>query len=191
MTLKLTGIKPFLQNTEMPTDLPDCHRGQYIEQIFANNGFKINPGRGADFPDIKVDVKSRKIESRSPYTIATCSEKHIIENPYKTSLVFEKFQYWTQPLYSDTFKEIVSHKNYDFTNKKIQQRVEQGYNACRDKLINGVDPKKTYISHKGSYIRFERVKSSKNCWSVRVPHGRMKKLIAMSGSSFDSMFRTV
>jgi hypothetical protein len=189
MTVKLKSVKPFLTNTEMPLHLPDCYRGQYIEQLFIDNGFEINRGKGADLPGIKTDIKSRKIESRSAHSITVCTESHIIKNSYQTSNVYPKFQHWTQPIYSDTFKEIISHKNYDFTKAEVQKRIEEGYNGCRDQLIAGVDPTQNYIRHK--CIIFERVKSRKDSWDIRLPHGEMQKVIALSGSSFDSMFTVI
>lgn len=178
MPTRIKTIKPFLKGTEIPVDIDDAHRGKYIEELYKDKGFDINEGLGADFKKEEIDVKSRKLESRSPYTITTCTEDHLIARSYKDSNVYSKAQRWDQPIYSESYSEIVRHENYDFRNEYIQEIIESGYEDCRNQLAAGVTG--TFIRSNNGYVTFEKTDRNTDSWQVRIPHASMKKLKGMA-----------
>jgi hypothetical protein len=178
MSSKIKSIKPFLKGTEIPVGIDDAHRGKYIEGLYEEQGFEVNKGLGADFRKEKIDIKSRKLESSSPHTITTCTEDHLIARSYKNSNVYPKAQRWDQPVYSESYHEIVRHENYDFRDSYIQDIIESGYEDCRSQLVVGVDG--TFIRSSNGYVVFEKTNRSTDSWQVRFPHSAMKKLKGMS-----------
>jgi hypothetical protein len=178
MPNKIKDIKPFLEGTKLPVDIDNAHRGKYIEGLYEDRGFDVNKGQGADFIDDKIDIKSRMLESCSAHTITTCTEDHLIARNYKDSNVHPKTQRWDQPVYSESYNEIVRHENYDFRDPYIQDIIEDGYEDCRKQLSNGATG--NYIRSENGYVIFERTNRSTDSWQVRFPHSSMKKLKGMS-----------
>lgn len=178
MTAKLKSLKPFLGGTEIPVGIDDAHRGKYIETLYEEAGFEVNKGLGADFEDAEIDIKSRKLESRSAHTITTCTEDHIIARNYQDSNVCPKVQRWDQPVYSESYNEIVKHENYDFRDNYIQGIIQEGYEDCRSQIASGTTD--NYIRSQNGYVICERTSRKDNLWQVRFPHSAMKKLKGMS-----------
>lgn len=186
MAVRVKSIKPFLQGIEIPAGIDDAHRGKYIEGLYEEHGFEINKGLGADFKKENIDVKSRKLESKSPHTITACTEDHIIARSYENSNVFPKTQRWDQPVYSETFGEIVRHENYDFRSEHIQEIVKNGYEDCRAQLSKGTYG--NFIRSENGFVTLERNPNNKNSWQVRFPHSAMKTLKGMSKQDPGGLF---
>ena len=178
MAAKLKNLKPFLEGTKIPAGIDNAHRGKYIETLYEDQGFEVNKGLGADFEDAEIDIKSRMLESRSAHSITTCTEDHIIARSYQDSNVCPKVQRWDQPVYSESYNEIVKHENYDFRDDYIQGIIQEGYEDCRSQIVNGTTS--NYVRSKNGYVIFERSSQRDNSWQVRFPHSAMKKLWGMS-----------
>jgi hypothetical protein len=74
---------------------------------------------------------------------------------------------------------------YDFSAPYIQEKIEQCYEAARQKIIQGDE--RDYIPG-GHYGFFERQAGGPRSYQFRFTDGAMKKLEAMSRSTFHKLF---
>lgn len=182
---KLKTVKSgWMVGEVIPSHINDSTRGKYVESIFVKNGFDVNTGKGADFPTAETDSKSRKLGSKSPYTVSMVTEDHLINTNYVNSNVYPKMQKWNMPIYSETHREIVRHEEYDFSSQHIQDIFKEGYESVRSKIAQGVDS--NYVRSDNGYITAE--KQRKNGWQIRIPHAKMKKIKAMSKQAGNNLF---
>jgi len=107
----------------------------------------------------------------------------IKSTPYRESVVHDKLQRQYRVKTKD--RVIVSDRVYDFTAPYIQEKIEQCYEAARQKIIQGDES--NYTSG-GSYGLFERQTDGPRSYQFRFTDGAMKKLEAMSRSTFHKLF---
>lgn len=181
------GIKP---GTEVPERQRHGNIGRWAEDQLRSNGYDINNGAGCDIPEMGIEVKTRKVESTSPHSIASMTIEDIIRTPYEDSIVCEKFQSQYRILYSDEGQVVLSDEVYNFSESYIQDRIREGYEGCRREISaiesGGYYPH--YIKH--GWVQVEIKYGS---YQFRIPNGAMKKIekIAETSDIFNNLFETV
>jgi len=162
----------------------DCSvRGQQVHNRLKELGADMQNGPGADIKDLGVEIKSRKINAISAETIGSISPEDIISTAWENTHLFEK----TQTLHKYKLNEagnVVSENTFDFSRPSVQEKLKEGYEACRADLIkNG--PTKNYIHPNGSWVYLERIDGKKS-YQLRTKKG--KELETLSKSTIDDIF---
>lgn len=175
MTVKVTKIKNGIkENTCVPLDCDNV--GYWVEDQLEENGHKINRGKGVDLDDLGVEVKTRKISSKSAHTVGRMTTQDIVNTCYDDSALKDKIQTQYRVEY-DEYGNIRSSKVYDFTDEGIQDLLRESYEAGRAEISQGMDGKNNTKTH-GVGI-FQR-DSDKEQWQWRVTDSGMKKIKTMS-----------
>lgn len=176
---KIIKIKKSLIGTVVP------HRtsgitGQYIERVHADIGMPVQPGKGPDYPNHDLEMKSKDVDSTSAWAIGTMTREDIITTPYKDSSIKDKLQQHYHVYHKDSV--IIDQKVYDFRSDYIQERFEKAYEESRQKIIDGEDG---YVSGT-TYGYFEKKES--NNYQFRISVGAMEKIKTMANPLFDTLF---
>lgn len=157
--------------------------GRHIENRLEEVGYKVSKKQGIDLPVEKVETKTRDLDSVSPETIATMSEKEILSTNYEDSKVCEKFQQQFRVYTKD--RVIVSNEIHDYSDDWCQKIAKDIYDIGKDALAKGV--KGTYIS--GTKFGYWESKKP-GMWDFRFRKDTYNILDRMvqSKKHFDSMF---
>jgi hypothetical protein len=187
ITPKITNLKLAKQliGIKLPT-YKNGHGGRELENILERAGLSINRGHGADLLKFRLEVKSRALGATSPQTIADMDFDDIINNDYRNSHVYEKFQQQFR-VYTDD-DVIVSAEIYDFSGEHIQNLIEEAYNHAKQQLIN--NPSLTYTEYTGFYGYFEKCTGHK-LYSFRMTSADMTTIENMSKSNYTNIFEEV
>ena len=157
--------------------------GRYIHEELGEQGFPMSNAPGPDIPEIETEVKSRDLDAISAHTVGRMTPEDIKSTPYRESMIYQKLQRQYRVKTRD--QVIVSAEIYDFSASHIQEKIEQCYEAARKKIIQGDE--RNYIP--GGYFGFfERQADGPNSYQFRFTDGAMKKLEAMSRSTFHKFF---
>lgn len=156
--------------------------GRLVEAMMSGIGYKLNNGAGPDIPKIKTDIKTRTVDSTSPYSIGSATIEAIKNERYEDSTICEKFQYHYRVRHDN--KKIISAELYDFTNDFIQEKVKHAYETGRASIKKGCTD--SYICGKDAWGYFE--KKDSNSYIFRVPSAKMEVLEHMSTSKFKDLF---
>ena len=183
--------------------------GLQVEIMMAEHGYMMNPGQGADLPDLKVEVKTRDVESDSAYTIGTMSVENIIKYSWpecslksKTHTVYMVEHIKTPVDYGNTeemraigcFEEtkpivdntVVVTDAYllDLSYKDCQSLLEIAYEKARQKIIQG--DRSRYI--KGSDYGQLELQVNGN-YQFRISNAAMKsfKILSSQAQAVDAL----
>lgn len=163
--------------------------GHLVEDTMYSDGYPINKQARVDIPDWEVEVKTRTAEATAAHAIGSMTVNDIINTPYQFSPIKDKFQQQFRVTHSDTFREVVSAKIYDFSDTYIQGLVERDYEAGRaiftDLQKNGYKYPK-YV--RGANTDFYWEKKDCNSYAFRVSDSAMKGYEGMATSTFNSLF---
>ena len=157
--------------------------GRDAEKKLIKRGVPLSNGPGADIPECDFEVKTRDLDATSAHTVGRMAPEDIITTPYRKSTIYHKLQQQYRVKSKDRI--IVSAEVYDFSASHIQEKIEQCYEAARQKIIQG--DKSDYISG-GHYGFFERQADGPRSYQFRFTDGAMKKLEAMARSTFSKLF---
>ena len=102
------------------------HAGRAVENLLEYMGVPINRGRGADILVYGLEVKTRDVGATSAQTIADMQPEDIINNDYRNSNVWKKFQQQLRIKIKDGI--IIEARVYDFSAPHIQSLIEKAYN---------------------------------------------------------------
>jgi len=178
---QLIGIK-------LPTNI-DGHAGRAIENILENTGIKINRGLGPDMIDYGIEIKTRKKSATSAQTMAAMTDDHIINNSYRDSNLFKKFQQQLRIKTNDD-NVIVEAELYDFDQPQIQELIEAAYEHGRAMIIQNKHI--GYTPYVGYWGYFEQTKKDRENWyDFRISDPDMEKLERMAKSTFKDHFEVV
>lgn len=166
------------KGTIIPMKQDSGNIGKYVEGCLEDNGHVLNKGKGVDIPNLNLEVKTRKIESKSAHTIGTESIENIKSLSYSETVVYEKFQQQYRVTYSDTDSVVVDSKIVDFSDPIIQKEIEEGYDFIRSEILRG--NRGTYIS--GNTCIYAEITKSGKSYRFRVPNGSMKKLLEIAST---------
>jgi hypothetical protein len=182
MKPKVVRLKANMVGRSVPSNINGA-AGRYIEKELGEQGYPMSNGAGPDIPEIEIEVKSRDLDATSAQSVSRMTPEDIIATPYQKSGVYDKVQRQYRVKTRD--RVIVSAEVYDFSAKYIQEKIEQCYEAARQKIING--DKSDYISG-GHYGFFERQVNGPRSYQFRFTDGAMKKLETMARSTFHKLF---
>jgi hypothetical protein len=158
--------------------------GRIIEMWMSALGYKLNSGAGCDLKSIGTDIKSRTIESTSPYSIGSMTRSDIIKLPYESSAICKKFQYHYKVKHSSQSGKIVSAELQDYTAKFIQEKIKHAYESARELFKNGACG--TYVRGENAWGYFEYKDS--DSYTFRIPNSNMETLESMSSSNYRDLF---
>jgi hypothetical protein len=163
--------------------------GHLVEDRIYDAGYGVDKQSTVDIPKLKVEIKSRTKEATSAHAIGSMTISDIINTPYNASPIKEKFQQQFRVTHSDTFREVVSAKIYDFSDPYIQKLIEKGYEAGREifaKLRQNNEVYPNYV--RGEDTDFYWEKKESNSYAFRLSDSAMKGYEGMATSTFNSLF---
>jgi len=173
---------------------PD-ERGRYFEDVLEEQGHYVNRSAGVDLVAYNTEVKTKDINSNSPWSISGMTTDDVIHTSYEDSPVYEKMQRQLQQQH-DKYGNTYGSKVYDFTHKQTQNKIKQSYEACRQELIeryingtaSGWNNTKTHGI--GNFQREKLQGSWREQWRFRISTKGMKELNLVSSSrrQFDKLF---
>ena len=186
-TIRLPKAEEALIGMTIP-EMEETYRNNVanaIEDAINDTGYNVDKLGTIDLPDHKVEVKSRSTNATSPQTIGSMSVNNIINTPYNSSSIKEKFQQQLRVKHNQTYCVVTKAKVYDFSDPVIQQKIEQAYEYGRSVMTNtSLDDLPDYISPNGHIGYFERTnKKHKTVYSFRLSNSTMKKLESIASSS--------
>lgn len=183
VNLKITDIKVDLSGVKVST-LPH-QQGKDVEKLMEKHGFPIQTGAGPDIIGTDVEIKSKRIKSKSANTIATISENKLISTPYEKSNACKKLQK-QQRVYLSENGIIEKNILFDFSKPFIQDIFKQTWEHARSQFINGKisDSQVTVTGSKYGYFeRIYRNKKPTGTWKFRINVAPMLRLESMSKST--------
>jgi hypothetical protein len=154
--------------------------GQFIEDAHAKLGMPVQPGKGPDYPEYDLEMKSKDVDSTSAWTIGNMTREDIINTPYKNSSIKDKLQQHYHVYHKDSV--IIDQKVYDFRSDYIQERFEKAYEESRQAIVNGGSG---YV--RGTTYGYFEEKESDN-YQFRISVGAMEKIKNMTNPHFDNLF---
>lgn len=163
--------------------------GHLVEDTMYNDGYPIDKQARVDLPDWEVEVKAQTLEATSAQSVGSMTVDDIINTPYQSSPIKEKFQQQFRVTHSDIFREVTSAKIYDFSDPYIQQLIEKDYEAGRAifaELQKNNDSYPNYI--RGANTDFYWEKKESNSYAFRASRSAMKGFEGMATSTFNSLF---
>ena len=173
---------------------PD-ERGRHFENVLEEHGHYVNRSAGVDLVALDTEVKTKDINSNSPWSIAAMTTDDVIHTSYKDSPVYEKMQRHLQQQH-DKYGNTYGSKVYDFSHKQTQNKIEQSYEACRRELteryINGTASgwNNTKTHGIGCFQREKLEGQWREQWRFRISVNGMKNLISVADTrrQFDKFF---
>lgn len=172
MTVRITSIKNSIGN-QIPADCP--HVGYWVEDQLEEDGHTVNRGAGCDLADYNVEVKSRKIGSKSAHTVGSMTASDIVNTDYDNSAVKNKIQVQLRVEYNSS-NVIVNNRIYDFSDELIQDKIRHAYESGREEIAAGITGNNTTTNGVGI---FEKIKGT-NQWQFRITEAGMKKIKTMA-----------
>jgi hypothetical protein len=184
MKAKVKSIKTDFRGLALPDP---ATQGRDFEAVLARLGNPVNPGQGADYPEVGLEVKTKNEESSSANSVGSMIWKDIKITPYPLSSIAKKLQQQYRVKIKNGI--VISTKVYDFSAPHIQAVIEKAYETARAKIIAGDNS--NYITG-GEFGYFERkkLKGGKltNSWAFRIPVKSMGKLEGMTQSTYTTFF---
>lgn len=189
--IKITKINAGIPvGTEVPERQHHGNVGRWVEAEMRRQGWHVTEGKGADMPEVGIEIKSRKIESNSHHTVGTMAIDEIIYTPYDLSVVKDKFQKQYRVHYSDEGQVVVAEGLVDLSDDYIQSKIREAYETARKKIIEnqelGFHP--PYV--KGTEWGHFEIAQSYSSYRFRIPNHSMKKIekVSKNAGIFDRLF---
>ena len=180
---KVITLNIDFSDLELPTQ-DGGNIGRLIEDELERQGFIINRQQGVDIPGLGIEVKTRKLGSDSPHTVASMTVTDIQNTPYDKSPVKEKFTRQFRVTYDDVNHRIVEARIYDFSDEHTQRLNGASYEAARAKILAG--DRATYIG--GEHGHFQQVAGTTESYIYRINNSAMKVFCAGTKHKFDTLF---
>lgn len=190
VVVKPTAIKQGIAvGTELRVD-PGNHGaiGMQVHGHIAQQGHNMNASDGCDMPDLKVEVKSRKVGSTSSHTIGTLSIDTILNSEYEDTVIYQKSQHVYKVIHAPqtlNTNVVLETRLFDFSIPECQTKLKEAYNilrqkvqsGCRDRRITGNQFGNLELQTSGSY-------------QFRLTHAGMRALenISLQHKAYQSLF---
>jgi hypothetical protein len=194
--LLLDVVKSALLGVKVPSNLHG-KAGNHIETLLRKLGFPINSRGLIDIKKrgIKLEVKSRRNDASSAFTIGSMLKSKIIKtSDWYQSPMCKKMNKIL--LFTTGGTELNPDDNiildisiYDFKDRpEIQDLLKDSWDNSRQQLITNAKNKNfKYCSSDGYIAYFERV-PDKNSWQFRFNKTRYQSLLRMEKSNFKNIF---
>jgi hypothetical protein len=189
--LTLTDIKhDFRVGDELPMKQEYGNIGRYVEDEFARFGHDVNTGKGVDFLQYFLELKTRNEDSTSGHTVGAVSKSDIIRYDWQRgNNMFDKVQvqyriyFRVNPL---TDKTIITRCGlYDFRDEYIQSKLKESWDYCRGVFMRyeGAILDAKYIRGPDHWAYMERRPDGNYQFRIGVPHMVTMEDIANANSS--------
>lgn len=165
--------------------------GLLVEDVLIDIGYPLDKQATVDIEELQVECKTRTKEARSALQIGTMTVNDIINTPYHSSSIKEKFQQQFRVIHSDIFRIITSARIYDFSDSYIQKLVERDYELGRQKFIEFKDNDAEYPNYvRGENADFYWEKKEHNSYEFRASKSAMQQYEQLANSTpiFNSLF---
>jgi hypothetical protein len=189
--LTLTDIKhDFKVGDEIPMKQEYGNIGRHMEGELVRFGHKINTGKGVDFLEYFLELKTRNEDSTSGHTVGSASVSDIIQYGWQSgNNIFDKVQvqyriYFKVNQFTD--KTIITRcQLYDFRDEYIQSKLKESWDYCRGVFRRYADTDNigNYIRKENSWAYMERRPDGNYQFRIGVPHMVMMEDIANTNSS--------
>lgn len=182
--MKVKTINTALVGETVPTHI-NGQAGRYIENYIKDEGWPVDTrNSGADIPQYQLEIKSRDRDAVSHHTVGSMLGEDIKNTDYRSSVICQKLQQQFRVTTQD--QVVVAAKVYDFSDPKIQKIFEDGYEKCREELINQCQD--NYI--RGNDFCFMETRPGKTSYKFRIYKNKMAVLegMAMRSSQFNYLF---
>lgn len=193
--MKKARVKTIKDNIEIGAQIPnfskDFEVGQWVDSQMANRGHRVDKSGLVDLPDYEVDNKSRKKGSHANHTVGSMTIADIIATPdFNNTRYRHKVQNQNQVVYDPNFLEVTDVKLLDMDIELIQEKLAEGYNDCRQQVIDGDRSKE--IKSANGWVVFDGYVHH-NSYRMRITNTAMKKIHNISGSrdTFTKLFEEV
>ena len=112
----------------VPPSTNDCTVGQFVDQVMASKGHKIDARGILDLPEYGIDNKTRKYGSKAPHSQGSMTIKKIVVTPdwFQTNF-YQKTRNQNQITYDEIFREVVDVSIIDGELPEIQSKHKQAY----------------------------------------------------------------
>ena len=182
--MKKARVKIIKNNVKIGTRIPltasASEVGRFVDFTMSKNGHKIDKTGLVDMPDYEVDNKSRKKGSQASHTVGSMTIDDITNTPnFNNTRYRHKVQNQNRVTYDSNFSEIVDVHLLDMDIDLIQEKLAEGYNDCRNQLLQGKRSKE--IKSKNGWVVFDGY-GHDNSYRMRIPNTAMKKIQNISGS---------
>lgn len=192
--MKAARVKTIKDNIEQGTPIPgfknDCDIGQWVDDVLARKGIRIDKTGVVDIPDFKIDNKTRKKDSKAHHTVGSITENAILNTEhFKDTRLFHKLQNQNQITYDTDFMEVSSVEILDMDIDLIQEKLSEGYTQCRNQMLNGCANKE--IKSENGWVVLDGY-GHPNSRRMRIPNKAMKQIknISRARDSFKKLFNT-
>lgn len=100
---------------------------------------KMNKGQGADFPDVRNDIKSRKTDTNAAMTVGSMTIPDIVSTPFKQTTLYQKLHTVTEVSIDEDYrgKQTVGKSELVRVHEMINE-IERDYETCRSLLAKGL-----------------------------------------------------
>ena len=187
MKPRVKKVKTKLVGKSVPHNKDDNGTtGRFIEDELEKEGHIIDRSESVpDLIDYEVEVKSRLIGSKSPWTIGSMNRATIENTPYEESLVYKKIQ--NVLIVDHNNEEVRQADTYPLYDTFIQDKIKEAYEKSRKIIIQGGDG---YVRD-SKYGYFEKIKGRKNQFKFRIPDNIMKdfKMASAVTPKFNEFFK--
>lgn len=183
-----TFVLDIIRHNLLGKKLPTNHHGEAgraCENLLETIGISINRGSGCDIPQLGWEVKSRKETATSAQTVTSMRPEDIISTSYRESPVYEKIRRQLRFTSNDS-NIIIDIDLCDFDQKHIQDLLEEAYEHARALIT--ANPDLCYTPYEGHWGYFEKTKKDRPELDFRLADGQMEKLLAMTSSTFETIF---
>jgi hypothetical protein len=139
MSVTVTGIKKTISKGTAITADSNAVRGMQVHDLAENLYGKMNRGRGADYPELLSDIKSRKKGTNAAVSIGTMRIQEIIATPFKQSPLFEKLYSIVEiSIDEDIFGGQTVGESELIHVHEMAEEIERDYETCRKLYARGL-----------------------------------------------------
>jgi hypothetical protein len=134
----VSGLKKTLTPGTVITADSDAARGMQVHDMVQDlYGTRMNPGRGADYPDTNHEIKSRKKGTNAAMSIGTMSIPEIIATPFKSSPIYNKLNTISEVTIQDTDRATVIGETELVKVYEMIDQLERDYETARRIFASG------------------------------------------------------
>ena len=169
-----------------PKETIDGSNGHLIENALEDMGFPIDRSATTDLPGMEIKSKSR--HSSADWSIGRMTYDAIVNTSWADSPVKEKMQRQYQLTVAenpyDLSGVITNAKVVDFTNHRIQEKLEEAYEDCRRQLIDNDSGNHFTVKSTIAYFEYK----IGNSYQFRIRNSSMKKLVSLANAASNPLF---
>ena len=137
--IKITGLKKAIPEGTIITADSDAARGMQVHDMAESVYGKMHRGRGADYPNVRNDIKSRKKGTNAAMSIGTMSIPEIVSTPFKQSPLYEKLHTITEVSIDENDMGIqIVGKSEIVRVHEMMDEIERDYETCRALYAKGL-----------------------------------------------------